>query len=87
MLLPHHKSARKRLRQDKKRREANKAVKSAVKTAAKKVTTATNSEEAAKDLKSAESVIDRAAKKHVIHWRNAARKKSRLAKRLNSLSS
>jgi small subunit ribosomal protein S20 len=87
MRLPHHKSTRKRLRQDKKRREANKAVKSALKTAAKKVTSATSGEEAAKNLSSAESVIDRAAKKHVIHWRNAARKKSRLAKRVNSLSS
>ena len=85
--MPHHKSAKKRLRQDKKRREANKAVKSALKTVVKKVRSAETGEEAAKHLSSAESVIDRAAKKHVIHWRNAARKKSRLAKRVNSLSS
>ena len=85
--MPHHKSAKKRLRQDEKRRERNKAVKSALKTASKSVTKAATSEEAAKHLSSAESVIDRAAKKHVIHWRNAARKKSRLAKRVKSLSS
>ncbi|MFH1314037.1 MAG: 30S ribosomal protein S20 [Candidatus Eisenbacteria bacterium] len=85
--MPHHKSAKKRLRQDKKRREANKAVKSAVKTAVKKVRAAETGEEAAKHLSSAESALDRAARKNVIHWRNAARKKSRLAKRVNSLSS
>jgi small subunit ribosomal protein S20 len=83
--LAHHKSTRKRLRQDKKRREQNKAVKSAVKTAFKNVTTATTREEAAAHLSKAESAIDRAAKKHVVHWRNAARKKSRLARRVNSL--
>jgi small subunit ribosomal protein S20 len=86
MRLPHHKSARKRLRQDSKRRERNRAVKSAVKTAAKNVTKESTGEEAAKHLSSAASVIDRAAKKHVIHWRTAARKKSRLAKRVKSLS-
>jgi small subunit ribosomal protein S20 len=84
--LPHHKSTKKRLRQDKRRRERNKAVKSAVKTASKNVAKAASSEEAAKLLSRAESVVDRAAKKHVIHWRNAARRKSRLAKRVNSAS-
>ena len=84
--MPHHKSTRKRLRQDKKRRERNKAVKSAVKSASKGVSTATTSEEGTERLSKAASVIDRAAKKHVIHWRNAARKKSRLAKRVNTLS-
>ena len=35
------------------------------------------------DLKKAESCIDKAAKKGVIHWKTAARKKSRLAKAAN----
>ena len=82
--MPHHKSAKKRLRQDKKRMARNKAVKSEVKSARKKATDAAGSDDAAKLLSQAESTIDRAAKKRVIHWRNAARKKSRLAKRVNA---
>lgn len=85
--MPHHKSAMKRIRQDRKRRSRNKAVKSAVRTVSKQVGTATNDEEAQRLLAEASSVIDRAAKKHVIHWRTAARKKSRLTKQAKSSSS
>jgi small subunit ribosomal protein S20 len=84
--LPHHKSAMKRIRQDKKRRVRNRAVKSAVKSAAKSVEAAKGREEGEKLLSEVTSVIDRAAKKGAIHWRTAARKKSRLAKRVKSLS-
>jgi small subunit ribosomal protein S20 len=79
--LPHHRSAIKRVRQDKKKRARNRAVKSAVKRVAKSVRAASTSEEASKLLPGAASTIDRAAKKHAIHWRTASRLKSRLAKR------
>lgn len=82
--MPHHKSAIKRMRQDKKRRERNRAVKSQVKTAIKKAVSLAGTEQATSALREAESVIDRAAKKGVIHWRNAARKKSRLAKKVKA---
>jgi small subunit ribosomal protein S20 len=85
--LPHHKSAAKRIRQDKKRRARNRAVKSEVKLAVKKVNAVTNPDEGAKVLPEVNSVIDKAAKKGVLHWRTAGRKKSRLAKRVKSLSS
>ena len=85
--MPHHKSAEKRIRQDKKRRARNRAVKSEVKLVVKKVTAVTDSEEGLKVLPEVNSVIDKAAKKGVLHWRTASRKKSRLAKRVNSLSS
>jgi len=85
--LPHHKSAAKRIRQDKKKRARNRAVKSEVKLVVKKVTATTDPEEGVKVLPEVNSVIDKAAKKGVLHWRTAARKKSRLAKRVNSLSS
>ena len=85
--MPHHKSAAKRIRQDKKRRIRNRAVKSEVKLAVKKVTTTEDPEEGAKVLPGVNSVIDKAAKKGVLHRRTAARKKSRLAKRVRSLSS
>jgi len=79
--LSHHKSAIKRIRQDKKKKLRNKADKSAVKTAAKRVRQTSNPEDAAKLMPATSSIIDRAAKKRVIHWRTAARLKSRLAKR------
>ena len=85
--MPHHKSAAKRIRQDKKRRARNRAVKSEVKLVVKKVTAATDPEEGAKILPEVNSVIDKAAKKGVLHWRTAGRKKSRLAKQVKSLSS
>ena len=80
--MPQHKSAKKRMRQDKKRRARNRAVTSEVKSAIKKATTAAGTDAAAKELSKAESVIDRAGKKGVIHWKTAARRKSRLAKRV-----
>jgi small subunit ribosomal protein S20 len=84
--LAQHKSAIKRMRQDKKRRERNRAAKSAVKRAVKKVPEASSPEDASRLLSEASSVIDRAAKKGVIHWKKAARKKSRLAKQARSVS-
>jgi small subunit ribosomal protein S20 len=71
----------KRMRQDKIKRARNRSIKAAVKTAAKKVRLAASPEDAAKIVPEAASIIDRAAKKRVMHWRTAARLKSRLAKR------
>ena len=79
--MPHHRAAIKRIRQDKVKRARNRSAKAAVKTAAKKVRSAATPEDAAKAVPEASSVIDRAAKSRVIHWRTAARLKSRLAKR------
>ena len=75
----------KRHRQSLKRRTANRATKSTIKTFVKKALVA-NSEgaaEAATLTQRAESLIDKAAKGSVMHKRTAARKKSRLAKAIN----
>jgi small subunit ribosomal protein S20 len=77
----------KRIRQDKKRRVRNRRVKSRVKSAARSVREAETAEEALAKLAAAASTIDKAAKKGIIHHRRAARKKSRLAKRVNALKS
>jgi small subunit ribosomal protein S20 len=82
--LPHHASPIKHIRQDKRKRDRNRADKAAVKTVAKKVRLAATPGDAVKMLPEAASLIDRAAKKRVIHWRTAARLKSRLAKRGNA---
>ena len=84
-----HKSALKKTRQDEVRRVRNKAYKTRVKNVVKIVEAAVlekNREAAEKALHEAISVIDRVASKGVIHKNNAARKKSRLTKKVNALA-
>jgi small subunit ribosomal protein S20 len=80
-----HKSAQKRHRQSLKRRAINRARKSTVKTFVKKAVEAaqTSADNAAEMQRKAESLIDKAAKGSTMHRNTAARKKSRLAKRIN----
>jgi len=80
-----HKSAKKRIRTNERKREVNKAVTSRIKSSTKKLLTITNKEEAEKLYKETISVIDRNAAKSKIHRNTAARKKSRLTKHLNKL--
>jgi small subunit ribosomal protein S20 len=87
--LANHKSAIKRARQNEKRRLRNKSVKTRVKNIVKNVRLAVNEkskEEALKELNTAQSTIDKAAKKGVIHKRTASRKISRLSKQVNTVS-
>lgn len=84
--MANHKSAIKRNAQSQKRRIRNRIVKTRVKTAVKKINAAAQPGAAttiAEDLNSAKSIIDKASKKGVIHPRTAARKISRLTKRVN----
>ena len=83
------KSAKKRILVTKTRNERNKAIKSAVKTAIKKVdaAVAANDKEAASAaLLAATSAIDKATKKGVYHKNTASRKVSRLAKAVNCIA-
>ncbi len=77
--MPQHKSAIKRMRQDKKKRARNRGVKTIFKKAIKQA----RKEKTDEALKNAYSALDKAAKKSVIHKNTAVRKKSRLAKFLN----
>lgn len=84
------KSAKKRIRQSEKRSRRNAAVKSSVRTEAKKVLKSLG-EKAADGGSAAAGAfavfvkkIDKAASKGVVHWKTAARKKSRLAKKINA---
>ena len=82
------KSAKKRILTSEKKAAANKAVKSQVKTAVKKVRSAVEAgdKEAAKAaLINASSVIDKAETKGVLHKNNASRKVSRLASFVNKI--
>lgn len=82
------KSAKKRILVNRTKAERNKAIKSGVKTAVKKVEAAAaakDKEAAAAALLNATSVIDKAATKGVYHKNTAGRKVSRLAKIVNNI--
>ncbi|MFP4194408.1 MAG: 30S ribosomal protein S20 [Desulfobacterales bacterium] len=82
--MANHKSALKRIKQNSKRRMRNKMVKTRVKTSVKKALSAVEkNDDAAGELKKAQSVIDKAAKKGVLHRKTAARKIARLSRRAN----
>jgi small subunit ribosomal protein S20 len=88
--LAQHKSAKKRARQDLRRRARNRHVKSGAKTAVKVLHDAvagsdTSATEAA--FKGAESALRRAASKGAIPKKRASRQISRLAKRRNAATS
>ena len=81
--MPHLKSAKKRLRQNLKRRDHNRAIKKALKKNLKLVFEAGPDQKATveqmkKDATAAVKKLDKAAAKGVIHRNNAARRKSRL---------
>ena len=83
------KSAKKRVLVSQVRADRNKAIKSGVKTAVKKVYTAidANDKEAATAaLLNATSVIDKATSKGVYHKNFASRKVSRLSKAVNQMA-
>jgi small subunit ribosomal protein S20 len=88
--LANKKSTEKRIRQNEKSRKHNAGIKSSLRTAAKKVlktiSTSSNPEEINGNFKQFVKRMDTAAKKGVIHKRTAARKKSRIAKRLNAVA-
>lgn len=86
--MAHHKSAEKRIRQNKKRRMRNKHIVSTMRTAVKKVEKAVQAkkpDQAVELLKKAIPVLDKAASKGVIHKNKAARHVSRLTRKVNAL--
>jgi len=88
--LANIKSAKKRARQAEKRRRHNAGLRSMVRTYIKKVVSeiATgNKENAQKAYLEAVPVIDRMVSKGIIHKNNAARKKSRLVRRIVGMGS
>ena len=81
-------SAEKRHRQSEERRLRNKTTKSSVRTSIRKFTlsvTRKNVDEADTALREMVKKLDTAARKGIIHKKAAARKKSRMQKRLNAL--
>lgn len=80
--MAHHKSAKKRIRSDERKRVFNKTYLSSVRTAIKKLEAACekkeNKESVANLFVSAQGYLARAAKKGIMHKNTASRKISRL---------
>jgi small subunit ribosomal protein S20 len=84
--LANIKSQKKRNITNEKARVANKAVRSELKTRTKAAVAAAGTDDGAAALKLAVKKLDKAATKGVIHKNAAARRKSRLMKRVNAAS-
>jgi small subunit ribosomal protein S20 len=86
--VAHSLSAKKRVRQNAKKRTINHARKSQIKTQIKRLEAALSSgniETAAEQFHLVARKLDKIAATSTMHKKTAARKKSRLAKRLNAL--
>jgi small subunit ribosomal protein S20 len=84
--VPRIKSAKKAMRQARARNQRNRGQSSALRTALKRVRGATSAEQATEAYRVAARLLDRAARKNLIHPNNAARHKSRLAAVVRKLS-
>ena len=84
--MAHHLSAKKRIRQDDKKRTHNRYYKKTTRTAIAKLRTLTDSSEAGALFPKVVSMIDRLAKRNLWHKNKAANVKGKLQKFVSSLS-
>ena len=85
--MPQHASAKKRMQTNERDRQRNRAVRSQTRSAVKDLRATLGKEGAAEQLSKTHSVLDKAAKKGVIHRKTVDRMKSRLAKAARRVSS
>jgi small subunit ribosomal protein S20 len=78
--VPKIRSAKKQMRQSRKHRVVNRNQRSTLRTAIKDVRSAASATDAQTAYKAVEQLLDRAARKGLIHKNSAARHKSRLWK-------
>ncbi|HZL10711.1 MAG TPA: 30S ribosomal protein S20 [Prolixibacteraceae bacterium] len=83
--MAHHKSAKKRIKQDEVKTVQNKYIAKTMRNAVKKLRLETDKEVVATTLPKVVSMIDRLAKKNVIHANKAANLKSALVLHLNKI--
>jgi len=84
--MANHKSALKKIRADETKRLRNRYQLKSTRTMVKKLRLTTNKAEAADLLKKAVSMVDKLAKRNIIHKNNASNKKSKLTKFVQSLA-
>jgi len=83
--MAHHKSAKKRIKQDEVKTVQNKYYAKTMRNAVKKLRLETDKEAVAVALPKVVSLIDRLAKKNIIHKNKAANLKSSLSLHLNKI--
>ena len=83
--MANHKSAIKRIRSNEAKRVLNRYQHKSTRTAIKKLRGTTDKTAAQELLKKVSSMLDRLAKKNIIHKNKAANNKSKLAKLVNAL--
>lgn len=83
--MANHKSALKRIRQNQKRRISNRYYGKTMRNAIRKLRSATEKTEASEALPKVISLIDRNAKRNLIHNNKAANLKSKLTRHVNAL--
>ncbi len=84
--MANHKSALKRIRANAAKRLRNRYQAKTTRTFVKKLKSTTDKAEAQELFKTVASMLDRLAKKNVIHKNKAANNKSKLAKYVNTLA-
>ena len=84
--MANHKSAEKRIRANEVKRVRNRYQHKTTRTAIKNLRAATVKADAVTLLKEVSSMIDKLAKKNVIHWKKAANQKSKLTKLVNKIA-
>lgn len=83
--MANHKSALKRIRSSEKRRDRNKYYYKTARNAARKLREMTDKKEAESQMPTVFSMLDKLAKKNVIHPNKAANLKSKIAKHVSAL--
>ncbi len=83
--MANHQSAKKRIRQSEKRRLANRYYAVTTRNAIRNLRKLENKDEASEMLPKVTSMLDKLAKKNIIHKNKAANIKSKLQKHINAL--
>jgi small subunit ribosomal protein S20 len=84
--MANHKSSEKRIRQNKTKKTNNKYAAKTTRNAVKKLKTTKVKTEATEMLQDVTSMLDKLAKKNIIHKNKAANLKSKLAKKINAIA-
>jgi small subunit ribosomal protein S20 len=84
--MANHKSAEKRIRANEAKRLRNRYQHKTTRTFIKKLEGTKTKDEATALLKEVTAMIDKLAKKNIIHWKKAANQKSALTKMVNKLA-
>ncbi|HEX5026929.1 MAG TPA: 30S ribosomal protein S20 [Agriterribacter sp.] len=84
--MANHKATKKDMRQAAKRRDRNRYYGKTTRNAIRDLKTITDKKGAKEEIPAVESMIDKLAKRGIIHKNKAANLKSKLAKRVNALA-